>query len=301
MKKGLCIVLSALMIVFSFAACGKKIDKETPTKVDENGSAYIEVTDKDGNEVTSVLSDKDKAKADKNAAKNNKETTVDASEIFSKLDSEANKVSNIDEKNLVSDKKDLISGGTEIKKTNLRDDVIDKTIKSGKFTIKMKMKTSSGTDNPITLVCNGKKIAADVDINGVQARTILENDGVYVVLPTLKIYMKSSADDIGNIGDLTNLTDSEAEYIGSTKVTINGSEYTCEEYKSSDGAVMKYYFSSKKEWKRMELISGEDVSIFDIDSLSGKVDESIFSLKGYTDMTALMMAQADLTTTTKKK
>lgn len=301
MKKGLCIVLSALMIVFSFAACGKKIDKETPTKVDENGSAYIEVTDKDGNEVTSVLSDKDKAKADKNAAKNNKETTVDASEIFSKLDSEANKVSNIDEKNLVSDKKDLISGGTEIKKTNLREDVIDKTIKSGKFTIKMKMKTSSGTDNPITLVCNGKKIAADVDINGVQARTILENDGVYVVLPTLKIYMKSSADDIGNIGDLTNLTDSEAEYIGSTKVTINGSEYTCEEYKSSDGAVMKYYFSSKKEWKRMELISGEDVSIFDIDSLSGKVDESVFSLSGYTDMTALMMAQADLTTTTKKK
>ena len=72
MKKGLCIVLSALMIAFSFASCGKKDVSDKPTKIDENGSAYVEVTDKDGNEVTSVLSDKDKAKADKNAAKDNK-------------------------------------------------------------------------------------------------------------------------------------------------------------------------------------------------------------------------------------
>ena len=61
MKKSLCIVLSALMIAVSFAACGKKIVNEnTTTKVDENGSAYVEVTDKDGKTVTSVLSDKEK-------------------------------------------------------------------------------------------------------------------------------------------------------------------------------------------------------------------------------------------------
>ena len=120
MKKGLCIVLSALMIAFSFASCGKKDVSDKPTKIDENGSAYVEVTDKDGNEVTSVLSDKDKAKADKNAAKDNKETTTaDTSELLSKVEAEASKVTNIDEKNLVSDKKDLISGGTEIKKTSM--------------------------------------------------------------------------------------------------------------------------------------------------------------------------------------
>ena len=49
MKKGLCIVLSALMIAFSFASCGKKDVSDKPTKIDENGSAYVEVTDKDGN------------------------------------------------------------------------------------------------------------------------------------------------------------------------------------------------------------------------------------------------------------
>lgn len=302
MKKGLCIVLSALMVAFSFASCGKKDVSDEPTKVDENGSAYVEVTDKDGNEVTSVLSDKDKAKADKKAAKDNKETTTaDTSELLSKVEAEASKVTNIDEKNLVSDKKDLISGGTEIKKTSMRDEIIAKTLKSGKFTLKMKMKTSSGVDNPVSLVFNGKKFAADITLNDMQVRAIFDNDNFYMVLPALKVYIKTSSDEAGNIGDLTNITDSNATYVGSTKVTVNGTEYTCEEYKSDDDSVVKYYFSSKKEWKRMEIINGEDVSIFEIESLSDKVDESVFSLKGYTDMTALAMAQADLITTTTKK
>ena len=301
MKKGLCIVLSALMIAFSFASCGKKDVSDKPTKIDENGSAYVEVTDKDGNEVTSILSDKDKAKADKNAAKDNKETTTaDTSEVLSKVEAEASKVTNIDEKNLVSDKKDLISGGTEIKKTSMRDEIIAKTLKSGKFTLKMKMKTSSGVDNPVSLVFNGKKFAADITLNDMQVRAIFDNDNFYMVLPALKVYFKTSSDEAGNIGDLTNITDSNATYVGSTKVTVNGTEYTCEEYKSDDDSVVKYYFSSKKEWKRMEIINGEDVSIFEIESLSNKVDESVFSLKGYTDMTALVMGQANITTTTKK-
>lgn len=301
MKKGLCIVLSALMIAFSFASCGKKDVSDEPTKIDENGSAYVEVTDKDGKEVTSVLSDKDKSKADKKAAKDNKETTTaDASELLSKVEAEASKVTNIDEKNLVSDKKDLISGGTEIKKTSMRDEIVAKTLKSGKFTLKMKMKTSSGVDNPVSLVFNGKKFAADITLNDMQVRAIFDNDNFYMVLPALKVYIKTSSDEAGNIGDLTNITDSNATYVGSTKVTVNGTEYTCEEYKSDDDSVVKYYFSSKKEWKRMEIINGEDVSIFEIESLSNKVDESVFSLKGYTDMTALAMGQANITTTTKK-
>lgn len=301
MKKGLCIVLSALMIAFSFASCGKKDVSDEPTKIDENGSAYVEVTDKDGKEVTSVLSDKDKSKADKKAAKDNKETTTaDASELLSKVEAEASKVTNIDEKNLVSDKKDLISGGTEIKKTSMRDEIIAKTFKSGKFTLKMKMKTSSGVDNPVSLVFNGKKFAADITLNDMQVRAIFDNDNFYMVLPALKVYIKTSSDEAGNIGDLTNITDSNATYVGSTKVTVNGTEYTCEEYKSDDDSVVKYYFSSKKEWKRMEIINGEDVSIFEIESLSNKVDDSVFSLKGYTDMTAIAMGQANITTTTKK-
>lgn len=301
MKKGLCIVLSALMVVFSFAACGKKNVSDEPTKVDENGSAYVEVTDKDGNEVTSVLSDKEKKNADKNAEKSNKSTTTqNVSEVASKLEQQMSGLQDLDEKDLVSDKKDLISDGTAIKKTSLRDDVITKSLKSGKFTLKMKMKTASGEDTPVSLVCNGKKIAADLTISGLQARVIFENDGLYVVIPSVKIYFKVSSDEVGNLSDLENITDSDAKYVGSTKVKIDGSEYTCEEYKNDSGTIIKYYFSSKKEWKRMEVISGDDVSIYEVESLSTKVDESVFSLSGYSDMTALI-SQADVVTTTKKK
>ena len=304
MKKGLCIVLSALMVAFSFASCGKKDVSDEPTKVDENGSAYVEVTDKDGNEVTSVLSDKDKAKADKKAAKDNKETTTaDASELASKAEGAMSGFTNVDEKNLKSDKKDLIKDGTSTKKTSLRDDVIIKTSKTGKFTLKAKIKASSGEDTPVTCVTSDKKFAYDMTMNGSQVRIIMDGNNLYLLLPSLKWYVKMSTDDIGleSMDDMmSNLANSEDKYVGSTKVTVNGTEYTCEEYKNSDGRITKYYFDKNNNWKRIEGINGDEVTIMEIDSFSGKVDDSVFSLKGYTDMTALVMGQANITTTTKK-
>ena len=304
MKKGLCIILSALMVAFSFASCGKKDVSDEPTKVDENGSAYVEVTDKDGNEVTSVLSDKDKSKADKKAAKDNKETTTaDASELASKAEGAMSGFTNVDEKDLKSDKKDLIKDGTSTKKTSLRDDVIIKTSKTGKFTLKAKIKASSGEDTPVTCVTSDKKFAYDMTMNGSQVRIIMDGNNLYLLLPSLKWYVKMSTDDIGleSMDDMmSNLANTEDKYVGSTKVTVNGTEYTCEEYKNSDGRITKYYFDKNNNWKRIEGINGDEVTIMEIDSFSGKVDDSVFSLKGYTDMTALVMGQANITTTTKK-
>lgn len=304
MKKGLCIVLSALMVAFSFASCGKKDVSDEPTKVDENGSAYVEVTDKDGNEVTSVLSDKDKSKADKKAAKDNKETTTaDASELASKAEGAMSGFTNVDEKDLKSDKKDLIKDGTSTKKTSLRDDVIIKTSKTGKFTLKAKIKASSGEDTPVTCVTSDKKFAYDMTMNGSQVRIIMDGNNLYLLLPSLKWYVKMSTDDIGleSMDDMmSNLASTEDKYVGSTKVTVNGTEYTCEEYKNSDGRITKYYFDKNNNWKRIEGINGDEVTIMEIDSFSGKVDDSVFSLKGYTDMTAIAMGQANITTTTKK-
>lgn len=304
MKKGLCIVLSALMVAFSFASCGKKDVSDEPTKIDENGSAYVEVTDKDGKEVTSVLSDKDKSKADKKAAKDNKETTTaDASEIASKAEGAMSGFTNVDEKDIQSDKKDLIKDGTSTKKTSLRDDVIIKTSKTGKFTLKAKIKASSGENTPVTCVTSDKKFAYDMTKNGSQVRIIMDGNNLYLLLPSLKWYVKMSTDDIGleSMDDMmSNLANSEDKYVGSTKVTVNGTEYTCEEYKNSDGRITKYYFDKNNNWKRIEGINGDEVTIMEIDSFSGKVDDSVFSLKGYTDMTALVMGQANITTTTKK-
>ena len=302
MKKSLCIVLSALMIAVSFAACGKKIVNEnTTTKVDENGAAYIEVTDKDGKTVTSVLSDKEKSEVEKQAEKSNaKTTTIAASEAMSKIEQEMSGLTDFSEDDLKSNEKDLVDKGTEIKKTTLRDDVIIKALESGKFTLNMTLKAASTADTPVVLVSNGDKIAADMTMNGSKVRMIIDNDGVYVVLPTAKMYVKMSSDEIGNMDELKNIASSDGTYVGSTKVKINGEDHTCEEYKSSDGTVIKYYFNSKKEWKRMEVISEDEVAIYEITSFSNKADESIFSLKGYADMSPLL-GQMDMVTTTKKK
>lgn len=303
MKKSLCIVLSALMIAVSFAACGKKIVNEnTTTKVDENGAAYIEVTDKDGKTVTSVLSDKEKSEVEKQAEKSNaKTTTMAASEAMSKIEQEMSGLTDFSEDDLKSNEKDLVDKGTEIKKTTLRDDVIIKALESGKFTLNMTLKAASNADTPVVLVSNGDKIAADMTMNGSKVRMIIDNDGVYVVLPTAKMYVKMSSDEIGNMDELKNIASSDGTYVGSTKVKINGEDHTCEEYKSSDGTVIKYYFNSKKEWKRMEVISEDEVAIYEITSFSNKADESIFSLNGYADMSALLGQMDMVTTTTKKK
>ena len=302
MKKSLCIVLSVLMIAVSFAACGKKIVNEnTTTKVDENGTAYIEVTDKDGKTVTSVLSDKEKSEVEKQAEKSNaKTTTMAASEAMSKIEQEMSGLTDFSEDDLKSNEKDLVDKGTEIKKTTLRDDVIVKALESGKFTLNMTLKAASNADTPVVLVSNGDKIAADMTMNGSKVRMIIDNDGVYVVLPTAKMYVKMSSDEIGNMDELKNIASSDGTYVGSTKVKINGEDHTCEEYKSSDGTVIKYYFNSKKEWKRMEVITEDEVAIYEISSFSNKADESIFSLNGYADMSALL-GQMDMVTTTKKK
>lgn len=303
MKKSLCIVLSALMIAVSFAACGKKIVNEnTTTKVDENGSAYVEVTDKDGKTVTSVLSDKEKSEVEKQAEKSNaKTTTMAASEAMSKIEQEMSGLTDFSEDDLKSNEEDLVDKGTEIKKTTLRDDVIVKALESGKFTLNMTLKAASNADTPVVLVSNGKKIAADMTMNGSKVRMIIDDDGVYVVLPTAKMYVKMSSDEIGNMDELKNIASSDGTYVGSTKVKINGEDHTCEEYKSSDGTVIKYYFNSKNEWKRMEVITEDEVAIYEISSFSNKADESIFSLKGYTDISPLLGQLDTVTTTTKKK
>ena len=291
------------MIAVSFAACGKKIVNEnTTTKVDENGAAYIEVTDKDGKTVTSVLSDKEKSEVEKQAEKSNaKTTTMAASEAMSKIEQEMSGLTDFSEDDLKSNEKDLVDKGTEIKKTTLRDDVIIKALESGKFTLNMTLKAASNADTPVVLVSNGDKIAADMTMNGSKVRMIIDNDGVYVVLPTAKMYVKMSSDEIGNMDELKNIASSDGTYVGSTKVKINGEDHTCEEYKSSDGTVIKYYFNSKKEWKRMEVISEDEVAIYEITSFSNKADESIFSLNGYADMSALLGQMDMVTTTTKKK
>lgn len=307
MKKGLCIILSALMLIFTFAACGKDEADNTPTKVDDEGNAYVEVTGEDGETATSVLSNEEKSKIDKKnestTTKKNSDSATDAADIeeaLSQVQKEYEGLEDLDENDFKSDKSDLIQEGTSIKKTTLREDIVLKQFKDGKFTLKMKLKSSSTEEMPMTVACDGEKLAADVTMKGASIRLLIQDDGVYAVLPSAKLYIKYTSDEIGGLEDLKNLANTNDSFVSSTKVKLDGKDATCEEYKTTDGTTMKYYFVNN-EWKRMETISGEDVAIYEIEQLSSKVDSNLFSLKGYKDMTALIEAMAYSSTTAASK
>lgn len=295
MKKGLCIILSALMLIFTFASCGKDEVDDTPTKVDNDGNAYVEVTGEDGETATSVLSNEEKSKIDKKKESTTKgdsaATEADVEKALSQVQKEYEGLEDLDENDFKSDKGDLIQEGTSIKKTTLREDVVLKQFKDGKFTLKMKLKSSSAEEMPMTVASDGEKLAADVTMKGASIRLLIQDDGVYAVLPSAKLYIKYTSDEIGGLEDLKNLANTNDSFVSSTKVKLDGKDATCEEYKTTDGITMKYYFVNN-EWKRMETISGEDVAIYEIESLSSKVDSNLFSLKGYKDMTALIEAMA---------
>ena len=310
MKKGLCIILSALMLACSFTACSRKdnVDVNATTSLDENGKAYVNVTDKngeavtnkDGETVTSVLSDNEKKNIE-NASSKNADSTADSSKKSSKdktkksddksttleLNSKVIEEATNTDFDLTAAEKDLYEKGTTLpKKTTLFEDKVQKTLKTGKFTIKMNI-ASGGTKMPMTLAFDKDRMYASFDMNGIQAGILYMNNTAYMLFPNLfkgvKGYMEypdmqDSMDDI--FGSFDKIADNGQKYVGSSKVKDGKTELTCEEYKSED-TVFKYYFKGN-DWVRYECIGDEEKMVYEISEFTNKVDDSLFSLKGYT-------------------
>lgn len=323
MKKGLCIVLSALMVALSFSACSKKGGDlaDAETKTNKDGQVYVEVTDKDGKEVTdasgevvtSVLSFKEveeKEKADKakekaenatndnngkndvkvedkkenNKKEDNKKTTTiginpDVSKAF-------NEDSFLD---ITAADKDLYKEGTTIKKTTLFKSKVQDVIKTGKFTIDMNT-VSGNQKSPMKIAFDGDKMYAAFNTNGVDMRMVYMDKTAYIILPNVltvkNVYFKYP-DANGEFSEIFSafgqISDNGASYVGSSKVKVGTKTYTCEEYKTDDGTVMKYYFDGN-DWKRYECIGEDEKMVYEINTFSGNVDSKLFSLKGYTEL-----------------
>lgn len=326
MKKGLCIVLSALVVALSFTACSKKNKDlaEVVTKINDEGKVVVEVTDKDGKAVTnasgevetSVLSDKEieaikKAKGEDNEkkAEDNKENKAEENKKDDKKDNkkednnekidttdiavnpELEKILN-DETLLepVATEDDIIKDkGTATKKTTLFQDEIQPVIKSGKFTITMNA-ISGGQKSPLKLAFNDGKMYASVNMQGIEMGLIYMDKTAYLVMPNLltirNVYLKYP-DEEGEFSEMFSsfdeISDNGSNYVGSTKVKVDGKTYTCEEYKSDDGTVFKYYFDGK-DWKRYECIAEDGMMVYEINEFSNKVDSKLFSLKGYREI-----------------
>lgn len=305
MKKGLCVVLSALLVVCSFSACSKKVtEMETETKISPDGKVYIEITDKNGETVTNkngeavtrilpdeVTSDSkvnDSTKADKTDKKDDKDNKTSSSQKLEINTDVVNKVTDVESDNfdMFADEKDLYEEGTTIKKTTLFEDKVQKVLKTGRFTIDMSV-TSNGTKMPMKLAFDKDRMYASFNMNGMQAGIIYMDNKAYILFPNLfnqKTYMEypDADDSMKEVFDSFNkVSDNDGEYVGSSKVKVGSKTYTCEEYKGKDGTVFKYYFDGK-DWKRYECISDEGSMVYEINAFSGKVDDSLFSLKGYT-------------------
>lgn len=292
MKKGLCIVLSVLMLLVSFAACGKKDDYDgtQTTKLNANGDAYINVTNKngedmtdtDGNTVTSVLSDKDKSKLDK-TNKNDKtdgtSTTTNPSSTTPSIPFED--ILDGEDFNINASPDDLLEEGTTVaKKTTLREDVIGDSLKDKKFTLSTVMVGESG-EIPVTFTMNGNEFAASITVPGMPMKVIVENGKTYICFEYLgaKLYMESE-EAMFDADSMTPSTEAQ-EYVGTSTVKEGKNTYTCEEYKAESGATYKYYFLGKK-WVRYEAISGDEAAILEVTEFKNSVDKNLFSLKGYT-------------------
>lgn len=304
MKKGLCLFLSALLIVVSFAACGKNdnFDGTQTTKVNANGDAYINITNKDGedmtdtdgNTVTSVLSDKDKSKLDKtneadSTEKTNKNDKTDKNTTTSATSTttgaQISDILNGEDFNINASPDDLLEEGTTVaKKTTLREDVIGNSLQKRKFTLSTVMVGESG-NVPVTFTMNGDEFAASIEMSGIPMKVIVKDGKTYICFEYLgvKLYMESE-DSMFDADSMTPSTEAQ-EYVGTSTVKEGNKTYTCEEYKAESGATYKYYFLDKK-WVRYEAINGSEAAILEVKEFKTSVNKDLFSIKGYTKLDA---------------
>lgn len=234
-------------------------------ETDVNGE---NVTDKDGNLVTS--------KVDLNQMIN--EMTNTTTDKSGNTGSASGGITGSLEN---SDKDDLLEEGDKISKTSLKATVIDPVVKSKKYTLATTI-VAQGVEMPMTMCINGDEYAASMEMSmstlKISARVFSEKGKYFLVIPIFGMYSEVDAETSDDIsqpsGDLT----STSTYVKSTKVKDGKVTYTCEEYKTKDGKTTKFYFNEKNEWKRWEVINGEDITVFEINKFEGKVDESMFKI-----------------------
>lgn len=183
----------------------------------------------------------------------------------------------------------LYDGPTEV---DLKPEVIDPIMKTGKFTLGMVVDTvdkeGKPTSIPSTIMVNGKNscVAMTINISGqaLNARVLFLNKKIYFVFPDYKVYTEIKENSFGDINlndlNLGNMKfDDSSTYAGSFYSTYNGKTYTVDSYKSSDGSVTDYYFLDGK-WAMMGNHSAKPEEAKKITSFKAGVDESYFSLKG---------------------
>lgn len=182
-------------------------------------------------------------------------------------------------------------------KEPLMDKVLNASASSKQFYLNATIVTGETlgfeTGMPVKMYINGDNMAFEFSMGvALKIRMVYADNKMHMIFPSQKAYYSIDAGETDS-----GLSDSEfnlwntigsdtMEYVSTSKVTIKGNTYTCEEYTDSTNT-NKYYFNSKKELKRIEIITPDgEATILKIAECSAKVDNSIFSVpKGYKELT----------------
>lgn len=316
MKKGLCLVLSVFLIAVSLCSCSMIKDEnalDEYTYVDAQGETHEYATDADGEvvtqengvkETTSSTSAKEGSSTDammnitvyatdengENVTDKNGELVTsnwDMEQLLNEMTKttttkETKPGETTTEAGLAgslgsSTEDDLLDDGKKTETTSLKSTVVDPIIKGGKYTLKTKI-IAQDTEMPMTWCFNGDEFAVSLSYQTIGARVFTEKGKTYLLIPMFAMYMEVEPETSEDIQKPNSDLTGKLTYVKSTKVKDGKTTYTCEEYKTSDGKTNKYYFNEKNEWKRWEVIDGDEITVFVIESLTTKVDSSMFKI-----------------------
>ncbi len=165
------------------------------------------------------------------------------------------------------------------------------------FTLDVKLKVvTNGTETvaPFLFMRDGDNLYFETAMpleNGLgstRLNFILLNGDCYVVIPSMRAYMQIPKEVAGEMvpgadSALEGIEETEGTYVSSSEVVYNGQTYICDEYEN-EGVVTKRYYQGN-QLKRIETVSGSDVSIMEVNEVSTSVDKSKFvAPKNYFDL-----------------
>lgn len=329
MKKNIISIILVFALLMSFAACQRfegdyKFDTKSYVVDSEGVTRTVETEEKDGEKLHYYINDfGEKVYVNSNEVVVDKVTPTESTTLspemqsyldtFNDPDAFENLIEEDDEVPELEFGDELIddSNSTEVEvelgddgkpshsdATNNYAEIVKNQTFTLDFTISTEMDGQSMTI-PITVIRDGQNMyfggKMPVENKGsMRFSFIVKEDGCYMIVPAMRAYMTISKDYIGEMipADIP-VEEIDADYVGSSEVEIKGKTYICDTYEK-DGTVTKQYFIND-ELKRIETVSGDDVVIMELNSISKTADKSKFDLpKNYMDLTTVMGSEFDL-------
>ncbi len=174
-------------------------------------------------------------------------------------------------------------------------------ISGNAFTLKMNiMSENDGIKStvPMTWIKSGNNMIMEtsmpVDASGNVMKTsiLIKDSKCYMIIPSMRMYAEVPAETFEEMFNPEFLEEEIKDsnvYDSSYTVKANGKSYSCDKFVSKDGqTTTKNFFDDKGNLVRTEIVSGDDVTIWELTHISDKADASKIAIpSGFFDMSVL--------------